>query len=119
MEDNTKDEVTTNEKTSSPLIEDPYAGLVVASRLKLKVQKKRKKKRSALVLQTDIVHEEDDDQLTEAERRHKKRALEKRKEEAAKAVNKTHRERVEEFNNKLSTLTEHNDIPRVSAAGNG
>ena len=29
------------------------------------------------------------------------------------------RERVDELNNKLSTMTEHNDIPRISAAGNG
>jgi protein FAM32A len=32
---------------------------------------------------------------------------------------KTYREKVNEFNDKLSTLTEHNDIPRISAAGNG
>jgi protein FAM32A len=31
----------------------------------------------------------------------------------------THREKVETFNAKLGSLTEHNDIPRVSAAGNG
>ena len=31
----------------------------------------------------------------------------------------THREKVEKFNAKLATMSEHNDIPRVSAAGNG
>jgi len=31
----------------------------------------------------------------------------------------SHRERVEQFNEKLGSLTELNDIPRVSAAGNG
>ena len=31
----------------------------------------------------------------------------------------SHRERVEQFNEKLGQLTELNDIPRVSAAGNG
>ena len=31
----------------------------------------------------------------------------------------SHRERVEQFNEKLGKLTELNDIPRVSAAGNG
>lgn len=34
-------------------------------------------------------------------------------------VEKTHRERVEEFNALLASMTEHNDIPRCSAAGNG
>jgi hypothetical protein len=29
------------------------------------------------------------------------------------------RDRIEGFNNRLSRLTEHNDIPRISAAGNG
>ena len=36
-----------------------------------------------------------------------------------KVLSKTHRERIDEFNQYLSVLTEHNDIPRVSAAGNG
>lgn len=31
----------------------------------------------------------------------------------------SHRERVNKFNEKLGSLTELNDIPRVSAAGNG
>lgn len=31
----------------------------------------------------------------------------------------SHRERVEQFNEKVGSLTELNDIPRVSAAGNG
>ena len=36
-----------------------------------------------------------------------------------KIASQSHRERVETFNTKLSKLTELNDIPRVSAAGNG
>lgn len=57
--------------------------------------------------------------LTEAQRRfkEKKRALEeKRAKELAKT---TLRDRIDDFNAKLARLTEHNDIPRVSAAGNG
>eukprot|EP01039_Chlorochromonas_danica_P001414 gene1414-1538_t len=57
--------------------------------------------------------------LTEAQRRfkEKKRALEeKRVKQLAKT---TLRDRIDDFNAKLSRLTEHNDIPRVSAAGNG
>ena len=41
------------------------------------------------------------------------------KQELEKVASKSHRDRIEEFNEKLGNLTEHNDIPRVSAAGNG
>jgi protein FAM32A len=59
------------------------------------------------------------DDLTEAERKALKRRRERERIEAEKVAQKSHRERVEEFNNKLASLTELNDIPRVSAAGNG
>lgn len=39
--------------------------------------------------------------------------------EVQKVSQKSYRERIEEFNHTLGTQTEHNDIPRVSAAGNG
>lgn len=57
--------------------------------------------------------------LTDAQRRvkDKQRQLEER--QLKKLAAKPYRERVEEYNEKLSKLTEHNDIPRVSAAGNG
>jgi len=61
----------------------------------------------------------EDDGLTEAERKSLKIKLEREKAELEKLAHKSHRERVEEFNEKLSSLTELNDIPRVSAAGNG
>lgn len=57
--------------------------------------------------------------VQDAERKYKKRRLQKEKVEITEAVKKTHREKVEELNQKLATLTEHNDIPRISAAGNG
>ena len=59
------------------------------------------------------------DGLTDAERRHKKRQVDKQKDDVKKGLEKSHRERVDEFNESLSNLTEHNDIPRISAAGNG
>jgi protein FAM32A len=65
------------------------------------------------------VDDDDDDDLTEVERKALKRRLERERLEAEKAAQKSHRERVEEFNEKLASLTELNDIPRVSAAGNG
>jgi protein FAM32A len=57
--------------------------------------------------------------LTEAQKRFKQRQQEREKTEAKKYATSNFRDRVDEFNQKLSKLTEHNDIPRVSAAGNG
>ena len=55
-----------------------------------------------------------DDGLTAAERKSLRIKLEREKTELEKLARKSHRERVEEFNEKLSSLTELNDIPRVS-----
>ncbi|RYG97777.1 hypothetical protein EON65_52345 [archaeon] len=60
-----------------------------------------------------------DAHLTEAQRRFKRRQQEKEEKKIKVEASKSFRDRVEEFNYKLSKLTEHNDIPRVSAAGNG
>uniref|UniRef100_A0A7S1D8Y5 DUF1754-domain-containing protein n=1 Tax=Cyclophora tenuis TaxID=216820 RepID=A0A7S1D8Y5_CYCTE len=68
---------------------------------------------------TEIVAEADDDEMTDAERRALKFKEDRELQELEAAAQKSHRDRVEEFNEKLSKLTEHNDIPRVSAAGNG
>jgi len=57
--------------------------------------------------------------MTDAERKALKRRQEREQKELEQLVQKSHRERVEEFNEKLASQTEHNDIPRVSAAGNG
>jgi protein FAM32A len=69
--------------------------------------------------QAQEVGDDDDDDMTEAERKAMKFKMERQRQESEKVANKSHRERVEEFNEKLGSLTEHNDIPRVSAAGNG
>ena len=55
-----------------------------------------------------------DDELTEAERKALKYKLEKERKDLERVAAKSHRERVEEFNERLGRLTEHNDIPRVS-----
>ena len=57
--------------------------------------------------------------MTDAERKAYRRRQERERKELEKVARKSHRERIEEFNEKLSSQTEHNDIPRVSAAGNG
>ena len=57
---------------------------------------------------------DDDDGMTEAERKVYKRKQERELKDLEKQASKSHRERVEEFNEKLASLTELNDIPRVS-----
>ena len=60
-----------------------------------------------------------EDYLTASELRHLKKKQEVDTRNAKEIVKTTYRERVENFNVKLATATEHNDIPRISAAGNG
>ncbi|KAI2497458.1 hypothetical protein MHU86_17062 [Fragilaria crotonensis] len=59
------------------------------------------------------------DEMTQAERAAYKKKQERELKELEMIAKQSHRERVEAYNEKLSQLTEHNDIPRVSAAGNG
>jgi len=63
--------------------------------------------------------QEEEDEMTEAERAAYKKKEERELQQLTSVAKKSHRERVEDFNEKLGQLTEHNDIPRVSAAGNG
>lgn len=84
--------------------------------------KKKKKKKAHKKEDGSVKHElkaQKDQELTDAERAALKRKEKRDIEELKKVASKSHRERVEEFNSKLSSLTEHNDIPRISAAGNG
>ena len=62
---------------------------------------------------------ESDEDLTAAEKKALKFKADQARREMEKVVKLNHRERVEQFNEKLGQLTELNDIPRVSAAGNG
>jgi len=63
--------------------------------------------------------EDVDDDLTDAERKALKFKKQRQQEESKKIARQSHRERVEAMNEKLGNMTELNDIPRVSAAGNG
>ena len=102
-------------------------------KLKLKGDKKAKKKtkkskhktrnkdEEKMKLKNDHVEEKSrsddediDDDLTPAERRSLNLKKDRERQEMEKIAGKSHRERVEEFNEKLGKLTEHNDIPRVS-----
>lgn len=109
----------------------------VGGKLNLKGEKKKKSKKSArkkkssqtskhsleLASREDTLIQESiplaDDDLTEAERKSLKRKQERERIDLEKLAEQSHRERVEDFNEKLGRLTELNDIPRISAAGNG
>ncbi|EQC32805.1 hypothetical protein SDRG_09343 [Saprolegnia diclina VS20] len=57
--------------------------------------------------------------MTEAQKKHAKFKSKREEEDIRKQASKTYRERVEEYSTYLGNLTEHHDVPRVSAAGNG
>lgn len=57
--------------------------------------------------------------MTDAQRKHLKRTQDLDVKRAKELAKTTYRQRVDAMNHYLATLTEHNDIPRVSAAGNG
>lgn len=59
------------------------------------------------------------DVLTDAQKRYKQKKIEMEAKEVKKQTAVSFREKIEKFNNQLSSMTEHNDIPRISAAGNG
>jgi protein FAM32A len=108
----------------------------IGGKLRLKGEKKKEKKEKSVGVKRSLEEDESSDVklttttsdvpvetssiLTEAQKRHMAKKLKRESEKgAAEIIKTTYRERVENFNMKLSTLTEHNDIPRVSAAGNG
>eukprot|EP00956_Cyclotella_meneghiniana_P007393 scaffold10096_cov49-Cyclotella_meneghiniana.AAC.1 len=74
---------------------------------------------TAAAAAASATHSDEEEELTTAEKRSLKFKSQQAKREMEKVVKLSHRERVEEFNEKLGSLTELNDIPRVSAAGNG
>jgi protein FAM32A len=91
-------------------------------KMSFKGEKKKKKRKAHKKDEASVKHElkaHKEPDLTDAEKAAKKRKEKRDLEELKKVASKSHRERVEEYNSKLSNLTEHNDIPRISAAGNG
>lgn len=77
-----------------------------------------KRKNEELDDEKKIINDDDEIELTAAQKRHKQKLLElEKRNKSGNLV--SFRDKIENFNTKLSKLTEHNDIPRVSAAGNG
>ena len=60
-----------------------------------------------------------DSHLTNSQKRFLKAQNDKLEKQMERVLEMSHRDRVNKFNENLASLTEHNDIPRVSAAGNG
>eukprot|EP00934_Nitzschia_sp_Nitz4_P001531 Nitzschia sp. Nitz4//scaffold193_size40683//1159//5990//NITZ4_007493-RA/size40683-processed-gene-0.9-mRNA-1//1//CDS//3329540261//1531//frame0 len=74
---------------------------------------KKKSKKAKHKLEKESKEETvNDEELTEAERKALQRRQERQRKENEEIAQKSHRERVEELNEKLGSLTEHNDIPR-------
>ncbi|ETI49768.1 hypothetical protein F441_06549 [Phytophthora nicotianae CJ01A1] len=96
--------------------------LKVASK-KHKKHKKQTSKHREEEEEQNHEHEKSDDvevdDMTPAQRRHAEHQKKREQEEIEKLASKTYRERIEELNQHLGSLTEHHDVPRVSAAGNG
>ena len=55
----------------------------------------------------------DDDHLTPAERRYIEQKQKIDMHKMAKVANKSHRDRIQDFNQYLANLSEHYDIPKV------
>ena len=104
-----------------------FKGDTKKSKKKSKLSKHKKvnketvvnRKQEEAVAASTVENELEEPDMTEAERRALKRKQERQRQDNEKIAKKSHRERVEELNEHLGSLTELNDIPRVSAAGNG
>ena len=68
----------------------------------------------------DIDDDSEDEFLTAAQHSQKRKERTEIEAKIAKEhASMSYRERINQFNQKLAAATEHNDIPRISAAGNG
>ncbi|GLD93281.1 hypothetical protein PINS_up001873 [Pythium insidiosum] len=92
-------------------------------KLKKKLKKEKKSKRSQRDDKEEIQEEVEEvvvlNDMTPAQRRYEEHRRKREEAQVQKVAEKTYRQRVEELNQYLGRLTEHHDIPRVSAAGNG
>mmetsp|Transcript_21579 Transcript_21579/g.40302 ORF Transcript_21579/g.40302 Transcript_21579/m.40302 type:complete len:172 (-) Transcript_21579:335-850(-) len=83
----------------------------------------RKKQRSEVPICSNTDGGDDDEDryagLTPAQRKFEQVKSQREMEQINKMISKTHRQKIDEFNDKLARLSEHHDIPKVSAAGNG
>eukprot|EP00055_Hartaetosiga_balthica_P000106 m.135680 g.135680 ORF g.135680 m.135680 type:complete len:119 (+) comp10136_c0_seq1:55-411(+) len=76
--------------------------------------KDKEEKALIATIQNEREEEHEDDGLTEAERNFKKHQSKREAERIKVLASTSHKERVQQMNEYLSTLTEHYDIPKVS-----
>ncbi len=85
----------------------------------MKAVKEVKEKEEEEVQGKEDSDDDYDEMLTKSERQHKEILKKKTLESISKSDDLSYRNRLNKFNEKLANSTEHNYIPRVSAAGNG
>eukprot|EP01100_Stratorugosa_tubuloviscum_P002431 TRINITY_DN1564_c3_g1_i1.p1 TRINITY_DN1564_c3_g1~~TRINITY_DN1564_c3_g1_i1.p1 ORF type:complete len:119 (+),score=56.43 TRINITY_DN1564_c3_g1_i1:49-405(+) len=93
-------------------------GLKIKKGTCVKIKKTEKIKQNMITLATteNATNEEiliKDDNRTEAQKRFDEVQAQRKTERIAKAATKTHRQRIEELNKFLDTLSNHFDIPKV------
>ncbi|CEP19148.1 hypothetical protein [Parasitella parasitica] len=74
---------------------------------------KEKMERALREEQSKLKQVYQDVEKTEAERKFEEIKRQRQMERVSKAANKSHKDRVQEFNQKLEQLSEHHDIPKV------
>ncbi|XP_027701231.1 protein FAM32A [Vombatus ursinus] len=91
------------------------------SELGVTKRKKRKDKDKSKVLEQIVTSKKNEeekrrglDKRTPAQMAYEKMQEKRQMERILKKASKTHKQRVEDFNRHLDTLTEHYDIPKVS-----
>lgn len=106
----------TQQPRSCSMVKTEFTGGSLLFKGDKKAKKKKKSTRKHDLKKDEgvvVLERPDDEDLTSAEKRALKRRQERELEDLAKVAAKSHRDRVEEFNEKLGKETEHNDIPRV------
>ena len=103
---------------------------VIRGGLKLKKNKKKKSKKKKKKREREKNEDAGDESpkkaktdpfegMTESQKKFEKKRLENEAAQIAKIASKSHRERINDFNLHLASLTEHNDVPKVGNAGMG
>lgn len=98
--------------------EDEY-DVIVKKPIKLESDKDRRKKKIKNRAAQDLVRVSDESKViiktaTKAEEAFKQKQQKMAEQRILQKASKTHKQRVEEFNKHLDSLSEHYDIPKVS-----
>mmetsp|Transcript_7162 Transcript_7162/g.12347 ORF Transcript_7162/g.12347 Transcript_7162/m.12347 type:complete len:128 (+) Transcript_7162:210-593(+) len=94
---------------------DPASALALAASTEKAEAAEKKSADLKKILHGHVVPtpSEHEDRRTDAEKRFAQRQIQLEQERLKKLANKSHRDRVKDFNEQLAALSEHHDIPRV------